>query len=442
LGAFHRAHQVWATEAANRAALAAGSDPAALTGYASFTGRRAAAAERLAGQDGLYHLLVRAADGDRTELVQALVDPHDGADVARLEALAGDQALQAITLTVTEAGYRRGADGGINVDDSDVAHDLQVLRTGGNDLRTAPGRLLAAVRARDAAGLPPLAMVSCDNLLNNGATLHDVVADLAARASDQLAEMVAATSFVHTMVDRITPHTTDDERAVVAELTGLYDADPVICEPFTEWVLAGEFPSGRPDWEPGGARFVDDVEPFEQRKLWLLNGAHSLLAYVGALRGHALVDQAMGDPHCVELMNGLWDDAAVQLRLPADDIADYRKALTERFVNPRIAHRLAQIAGDGSQKLPIRIVPVLLATRAAGGDCAGGVQTLGAYVQHLRGRGVPVNDVAADRLTGLAAGPLPDAVPQVLAALDPRLADDAALVTDVRAAAQAFEQAG
>ncbi len=435
LGAFHRAHQLWATEAANRARLADGAAEGDLDGYASFTGRRPDAAEVLQAQDGLFHLLVRHPDHDEAELIRCLVDPHDGADVARLLDLVGSPDVSVITLTITEAGYRRRADGSLDTDNPDVAADISALRTGDEcAVRTAPGRLLAAIRARAAVGLRPLALVSCDNLIDNGSTLARVVSDMADAVGDDNAALVEATSFVHTMVDRITPHTTDVERADISTLTGLADADPIACEPFTEWILAGDFPSGRPAWELGGARFTDDVKPFEQRKLWMLNATHSLLAYVGGLRGHETVDQAMGDEVCTALVKAWWDDAEAQIELPSDETATYAQDLLDRYSNTSVQHRLAQIAGDGSQKLPIRIAPVLLATRAAGGRCIAGVTTLAAYLLHLRGSGVPVNDVAAEALQDAAAGDLDEAAGRVLALLDERLTGGD-LVADVAASA-------
>jgi len=435
LGSFHRAHQVWATELANRALLADGADADALAGYTSYTGRRPDAARRLSMQDGLFHLLAKGKSGDETELVSALMHAVDGAG-ADADLLAADAAVSVVTLTITEAGYRRNAQGGLDTDDPDVVHDIAALASGGTGLRTAPARIVAAVRGRAAAGHPPLAVASCDNLIGNGNALARVVTELTQTAVPDLVDTMAATSFVNTMVDRITPRTVDSDRSTVRDLTGFDDADPVPCEPFTEWLLAGTFPSGRPSWDLGGARFVDDVQPFEQRKLWLLNGAHSLLAYVGGLRGYETVDAAMGDRDCVRLMNAWWDDAAVRLVLPDTEITAYRDALTERFTNPRIRHLLKQIAGDGSQKLPVRLVPVLTATRAAGGKCEAGVMLAAAYVVHLRGIGLPVTDVAAERMTELAAGPLTSAVPRVLDQLSPGLGEDADLVADVVPAAQ------
>ena len=435
LGAFHRAHQLWATEAANRRRLADGATEAALDGYASFTGRRPDVAEVLGKQDGLFHLLVRHPDHDEAEQIRCLVDAHDGADVARFLDLVGNPDVSVITLTITEAGYRRRSDGSLDTASPDVATDISALRTGDEcAVRTAPGRLLAAIRARAAVGLRPLALVSCDNLIDNGSTLARVVADLADAVGGDNAALVTATSFVHTMVDRITPHTTDVERADVSKLTGLADADPVACEPFTEWILAGEFPSGRPAWELGGARFTDDVKPFEQRKLWMLNATHSLLAYVGGLRGHETVDQAMADEVCAALVTSWWEDAEAQIDLPASETATYAKDLLARYSNTSVQHRLAQIAGDGSQKLPIRIAPVLVATRVAGGRGTAGITTLAAYLLHLRGSGVPVNDIAAEALQEAAAGDLHEAAGRVLALLDDRLTDGD-LVADVAASA-------
>lgn len=437
LGSFHRAHQVWATELGNRALLADGADADALGGYASYTGRRPAAAQRLAAQAGLYHLLVKGKPGDKAELVSALIQPlHGGSHDAGL--IAVDPAVSVVTLTITEAGYRRNAAGGLDTTDSDVVHDIAALSAGGVGLRTAPARIVAAIRGRAAAGYPPLAVVSCDNLIGNGDALAQVVNELTAAAVPDLVGTLATTSFVNTMVDRITPRTVDADRSTIRELTGFDDADPVPCEPFTEWLLAGAFPSGHPAWDRGGARFVEDVQPFEHRKLWLLNGAHSLLAYVGGLRGYETVDAAMEDAECVRLMNAWWDDAAPQLVLPAAEITAYRDALTERFTNPRIRHLLSQIAGDGSQKLQVRLVPVLTATRAAGGSCEAGVTVAAAYVVHLRGIGLPVTDVAAARMTELAAGPLTSAVPAVLDELAPGLGDDAGLVDDVVSAVKRF----
>ena len=217
----------------------------------------------------------------------------------------------------------------------------------------------------------------------------------------------------------------------MAELTDRTDAAPVVTEPYTEWVLSGDFPAGRPAWDAAGARFVDDIGPFEQRKLWLLNGGHSLLAYAGSARGHQTIAEAMTDPVCLDWLRQFWAEASDHLTLPADEVAGYRDALTERFGNPRIRHLLAQIASDGSQKMPVRVLPTVRAERAAGRLPTGALRVLAAWINHLRGAGAPVKDGNAELLIPLAEGPLDQAVARVIDYLDADLAADAAVVSEV-----------
>jgi fructuronate reductase len=301
---------------------------------------------------------------------------------------------------------------------------------------TAPARIVAGLLARRRADAGPLTLVPCDNLPGNGAALARVVRELAAAVDPDLVawvdEQVATAT---TMVDRITPEPTDADRRAVREATGIDDLVPVATEPFSEWVLAGDFPGGRPAWETAGAVFTDDVTPFEERKLWLLNGAHSVMAYTGPLRGAATVDEAVADPVCRALVEGWWNACSGYLPLPPADVAAYRSALLRRFANPRIRHALSQIGTDGTQKLPVRFLPVLGRERAAGRLPEPVVTVLAAWVLTLRGDGGPVTDVRADELRALAAGPLPDAVPRVLAVLDAALPDDGELVAAVRASA-------
>jgi fructuronate reductase len=425
LGAFFRAHQAWYTHMANSG------DDAEPAGIAAFTGRRPDAALPLRDQDGLYHLLVRDAGGDRTELITSITSAHDGADATAWRQALADPLVGTLTLTVTEAGYRRGPDGGPDLDDPAVAYDVERLRTGQTDVATAPGRIVSGLAARRAADAGPLAIVPCDNLVDNGPTLARVLNGFAAAVDDGLAKWMAGqVSFVSTTIDRITPATTPEDREVVAKLSGFADAAPVVTEPFSEWVLAGDFPSGRPAWERAGARFVPDVRVFEERKLWLLNGAHSLLAYAGPTRGHATVAEAISDPVCRRWVEAWWDEAARHLALPADDITRYREDLLERFTNPRIRHNLAQIAMDGSQKLPIRVLPVLTRERAEGRLPEGGVHALAGWLAHLRD-GTSVRDPRGEELTTAVSGSLPDAARRLLQALDTQLADDNDLVEAV-----------
>ena len=176
----------------------------------------------------------------------------------------------------------------------------------------------------------------------------------------------------------------------------------MVTEPFSEWVLSGRFAGGRPRWEDAGATFTDDIAPFEERKLWLLNGGHSLLAYAGSARGHETVADAVADETCRAALEAWWAEASRHLTLPTED---YREALLERFANPRMRHLLAQIAADGSQKLPIRILPVLRAERSAGRMPDGAVRVLAAWIGHLRGAGAPVSDPRAEELVRARRGP-------------------------------------
>jgi fructuronate reductase len=232
-------------------------------------------------------------------------------------------------------------------------------------------------------------------------------------------------------VDRITPRTTDADIAAVEAACGYRDTSPVVAEPFANWVLSGEFPSGRPRWEDAGAVFVAEIEPYENRKLWLLNGAHSLLAYAGQLRGHTTVAEALADPLCLQAIESFWDEAEVNLSArkgTADlQIPSYRAALLARFSNARIAHHLAQIAMDGSTKLRMRAVPVLQAERAAGRTGAGAARMIAAWMDYSAS-GAELHDPLAGEVAAANALTGTERVRALLALVDPNLAGDAAVV--------------
>lgn len=424
-GNFFRAHQAWYTEHA---------PDAEDWGIAAFAGRSGGIVDELATQDGLYTLLVRAADGDRPEIISAL--SAVSSDLADWRRCFAQIYLAVVTITVTEAGYCRAEDGSLDFTNPAVAADIKALRRYGlrADVRTAPGKLVLGCAVRQTNGLPGLAVVPCDNVPNNGAMVARVVGELAEAANPELAAWIRQNcSFVTTMVDRITPQTTADDRAHTQATTGVEDTAPVVTEPYSEWVLCGEFPQGRPRWDDAGARFVSDIEPWENRKLWLLNGSHSLMAYAGSIRGHATVHEAILDPVIRGWVEQWWDDAAHHLSVPAEDIIAYRDALVMRYENPRIRHLLRQIAIDGSQKIPIRILPTVRADLAQDRIPAGAVVALAAWICHLRGAGAPVNDVAATEFTDLAAGELDAAVPRILTRLgidDERM--NAAVVAQAR----------
>ncbi|QOI64520.1 mannitol dehydrogenase family protein [Arthrobacter sp. TES] len=358
LGAFHRSHQAWYTQHAGDAGE---------WGIASFTGRRPDAATVLAAQDGLFTVVERSDAGDSFEVVGSIVEAVDGADVARFVDLLAAPSTAVVTLTITEAAYGLGA------------ADLPVLLSGGEPT-TPIGRLVAGLAARKDHDAGPLAVVSCDNLSDNGNVARNGVLSLAREVDAGLAEWIGANvSFVSTSVDRITPRTTPEDVALVAESCGYLDDAPVLTEPFHNWVLSGDFPAGRPRWEDAGAVFVDDIEPYENRKLWLLNGAHSILAYAGQLRGHATVAEALEDTACRQAVEEFWDEAARHLPGEELQVPEYRTALLERFGNSRIAHHLAQIGVDGSTKLRMRAVPVLRAERGDGRTGAAAARMIAAW---------------------------------------------------------------
>lgn len=363
VGNFSRAHQAWYTARA---------DPAALWGIVGFTGRSAAVADALGRQGGLYTLIERGPEVDRLEVIDSICDVRPAADLAGLTAAVAAPQTAVVTLTVTEAAYAASPAPG--------------------ELPPIPKRLVTALAARRDAGSGPLAIVSCDNLSANGAVLRDLTLATADQGGPGVRAWIEAEiSFVSTSVDRITPRTTQDDRLLVQRELALVDEAPVVCEPFTDWVLCGEFPAERPRWEDAGARFVADIEPWELRKLWLLNGGHSLLAYCGLLRGHVTVDDAAGDHGLDAALNRFWDLAERHLPAGVLDLKTYRRDLKRRFANGRIGYPLTQIAGDGLGKLRNRVVPVVEAATAAGESPGPALQVIAAWAQWLDG----ITDLAA-----------------------------------------------
>ena len=252
----------------------------------------------MAPQDGLFTLITRGVEGDTFEVIGSLAAVHAAADhQAYLDYLARPE-VAIITITVTEAAYFRGSDGHLDADA--VAADVEALsKNKSAPVVSLPARLTAGLLARQRSGAGPITVLSCDNLPENGAVTRQVVHDMVRIVDpDLLGWIEENVDFATSMVDRITPGTTDADREAVTEAQGYIDASPVPTEPFSEWVVPGEFPAGRPAWADAGARVVDDVTPYEQRKLWLLNGSHSMLAYAGSIRGHETIDAAIADPDC------------------------------------------------------------------------------------------------------------------------------------------------
>jgi fructuronate reductase len=426
VGNFHRAHQAWYT---------ANAPDAADWGIAGFTVRRPDMANQLAPQDGLYTLITRGAAGDDFVTIGSLAAVHPGTDhQAYLDYLQRSE-VAVVTITVTEVGYLAGPDGRLDRTHDAVQADIAALRGDPEAAVTSiPGKLVAGLLARRSAGAGSITILPCDNLPESGSLTAAVVGDFAADVDHSLIDWISENvDFATSMVDRITPATSPDDRLLVARTQGYEDASPVPTEPFSEWVISGNFRAGRPAWHESGARIVDDVTPYEQRKLWLLNGSHSLLAYAGSIRGHTTIDEAIADPECRSWVEEFWTEAGRNLVLGTEAAATYTSALVERFGNLRVRHQLSQIAPDGSRKLPIRILPTLRAERAAGRMPVGCATAIAAWILHLRGQGAPVKDPGAEVASAAAADPdLNRAVEGVLRTLDRDLPADSDLVETVR----------
>ncbi|MFC4175744.1 mannitol dehydrogenase family protein [Microvirga sp. GCM10011540] len=400
VGAFHRAHQaVYTDDVLAR-------DPS--WGIVAASLRSPDTYDALSPQDGLYTLSVRSQQGEALRVIGSIlrvIVARDNVDDL-LDAMT-TPATRIVTLTVTEKGYCHDpATGNLNEEHPDVLQDLATP----NRPHTAPGLIVEALRRRHAKGVPPFTVLTCDNLPANGRTVKRVITRFAELLDAQLGRFIAEeVSCPSTMVDRIVPATSDEDRQRISQRLGMADAWPVVTEPFTQWVIEDRFPQGRPAWEDAGAEFVADVEPYEHMKLRLLNGSHSTLAYLGYLAGYRTVAEAMADPSFVRLVEGLMDEEVTPtLHMPPGaDLSSYKRALIERFKNPALRHRTWQIAMDGSQKLPQRLLGTIrdrLREDAPIKRLALGVAGWMRYVTGFDETGAPIDvrDPMAARLRSLA----------------------------------------
>ncbi|MET4896725.1 mannitol dehydrogenase family protein [Sphingomonadaceae bacterium jetA1] len=389
LGAFHRAHQAVYTDDA----MAAGDRNWAI---AAASLRSAGMCAALAPQDGLYTVTERSGDGDRIRLIGAIRDVTVAArGPERLAALLAAPDTRLVTLTVTEKGYWRRPDG---------KTDLAGLLANGNSIYHHLGQ---AVAARQAAGLDPLTLVSCDNLPDNGRVLRDGLAAFLdhhgmTRARDWFERDWRCPN---TMVDRIVPAVTDADRERIEALLGQRDDGAVLTEPYRQWVIEEDFAGERPRWEMGGARLVPDVRPYETAKLRMLNGAHSALAYLGLEQGHGFVHQAVADPVIRPVVERLMRQEAASSFTPApgQDLDRYADALLARFANPALAHRLAQIASDGSQKVGPRWLASLAEHGHRGETAPATLTALAAWLRFSRTGHALSPDPLSGELAGLWA---------------------------------------
>lgn len=400
IGAFHRAHQAFYTE---EVLNKFGGD----WGIIGCSLRSPSVRDQLAPQDGLYTLVERSGEGEKLQVIgaviQNLVGPENPAELVNVMAQPN---IKIVSMTVTEKGYCHDpATGNLNSFHPDIQHDLENI----DNPKSAIGFLVAALNKRFKAGIKSFTALSCDNLPNNGEVLEKVVVQFAEKISRELAAWISEnTRFPSTMIDRIVPATTDEDRRDIEARLGIRDEGLVVAEPFTQWVIEDKFSDGRPQWEKAGALLVDDVRVFEKIKLRLLNGAHSTMAYTGYLSGFDYISEVMNEPAFVNMVTlYMAREAGETLTAPAGfDIEAYKQQLRDRFSNKALKHRTWQIAMDGSQKLPQRLLESLRVQLKGNGHidiiCLG----VAAWIRYVsgfdeKGNPIEVSDPLAAELRAL-----------------------------------------
>ncbi len=379
LGAFFRAHgAIYIAEAMKNS----GED----WGITGVSLQSSGTRDRLRPQGWAYTAVELGPGGEKPQIVDVLRDvlvaPENPQAV--LDAMTATE-VQIVSLTVTEKGYcHEPSTGRLNREHPDIRHDLD------NPLpKSAPGFLVRALQARHASGLPPFTVLCCDNLPENGHVVRGVVLELAQAIDPALAAWLDMRgAFPSTMVDRIVPATSAVDLDRLEALTGIRDESPVMHEPFRQWVIEDHFAGSRPDLEAVGVQMVADVTPFEHMKLRMLNGTHSSLAYLGYLAGHETIADTVADSAFSGYVRALWQHEIIPSLTPPSgtDLQDYATALHDRYANPAIRHRTWQIAMDGSQKLPQRILATIAEARAAGRHVPGLTLAVAAWMRYVSGR--------------------------------------------------------
>ncbi|WP_083444817.1 mannitol dehydrogenase family protein [Herbaspirillum rhizosphaerae] len=421
LGAFHRAHQAVYTDTV----LAEGDLRWGIVGVSL---RSPDTRDALAPQDNLYTLGIRGVEGEQLHVIGSIIDtlvaPESPATV--LAAMSHPH-CHIVSLTVTEKGYCHDpASNNLRFDHPYIAHDLAHA----NAPRSAIGFIVRALEKRRDAGLSPFTVLSCDNLPSNGNTSRGLVLAFAERIDPELSKWISQHgAFPNSMVDRIVPKTTEENRAAIAARLTVDDAWPVVTEPFSQWVIEDRFAGPRPAWELAGATMVEEAEPYEHAKLRMLNGSHSSLAYLGALAGYVTVDQAIRDDGLRSFIERMMtEEIAPTLQRPGLD--EYLDELVARFRNPALKHRLQQIAMDGSQKLPQRLLGTIRARLDAGLPCERLCFAVAGWMRYLRaqdeaGQAYPISDPLAESLQAAAS------IADVSRRVDALLAIDAVFGNDL-----------
>jgi mannitol 2-dehydrogenase len=399
VGGFHRAHQAMYHDRLMNEGTALDWGICGVGVMAADRQMKAA----LDAQDGLYTLVLKHSDGTYEprvigSIVEYLYAPDDPEAV--IEKMAAGS-TRIVSLTITEGGYNiHDGTGEFDAANPDVIADLKP----GAVPRTTFGLITEALRRRRDRGIPPFTVMSCDNLQDNGELTRRVFTAFARLRDQQLGDWVGReVSFPNSMVDRITPVTTDADRAEVRERFGIDDRWPVVCEPYTQWVLEDCFTAGRPPYERVGVQVVDQVEPYELMKLRLLNGSHQAMCYFGYLCGYRLVHEAAQDPLFRAFLLGYMDEEATPTLAPVPgvDLDGYKHTLIERFSNPQVRDTIARLCAQSSDRIPKWLLPVVREQLAAGGEIRRSAAVVASWARYAEGtdeQGEPIEVV--DRLAG------------------------------------------
>ncbi|MFT4044384.1 MAG: mannitol dehydrogenase family protein [Gordonia sp. (in: high G+C Gram-positive bacteria)] len=401
VGGFHRAHQAVYLDDL----LGNGDRSWGITGVGLLP-HDTAMHDALTAQDHLYTVVTKQADGSLTprvigSIVDYLFAPDDP---DRVVALLSSPSTRIVSLTITEGGYHvEQATGRVVIDDA-----LRADLTGHTTARTAVGLLVRSLAARRAAGTPPFTVVSCDNIAGNGDLARRTVSTAAQVIDHELSEWIrTSVEFPNSMVDRITPVTSDADRDRLVQEFGVVDRWPVVCEPYIQWVLEDRFSNGRPALENVGVQLVDDVGPYESMKLRLLNAGHQAIGFLGYLAGHRYTHEAAQDPLFAEFLLGyLTEEATPTLGpLPGIDLDHYQRTLIARFANPHVRDTLSRLCADTSNRIPTFLLPVIRDQLAAGGELRRSALVVAAWARYAAGideQGEPIT-VVDHRSTELTA---------------------------------------
>lgn len=357
--------------------------------------------ERLLAQDNLTCVVDLAPTGPTARITGSMIDFLPIEPSPTITGMA-DPRIRIVSLTVTEGGYFLNTDGSFHNTHPEIIADSKTP----SNPKTVFGMILAALRLRRAAGVAPFTVLSCDNLPGNGAAARQTILGLAKLSDPDFATWVGDTvAFPNSMVDGITPATTERERALVRDQFGLEDAAPVVCEPFRQWVIEDDFPSGRPPLEDVGVTFAKNVDHYELMKLRILNASHASISYAAALLGHHFIHDAIADPDISAWLHALQTREIIPTlpTIAGVDYATYLSTVITRFQNPAIGDTIPRNAASGSDRQPKFILPALRDTLQAGGGFSGLALEIALWARYLQGRDevgklIEIEDVIANDL--------------------------------------------